>query len=141
MKLNTARFGEYEYRQEDVLTFPKGIFGFPDEKEFLLLTQFSEEPFMWLQSVHSPQLAFVLLDPWVVMSEYKIDLSEDVKRALKIVSKDQVMVMGIVVIPDDPKLMTINLRAPIVMNVKDRLAEQVILPDDLYPIRYKIFSE
>lgn len=141
MKINTARFGEFEYSEQDVLTFVKEILGFPEEQEFLLLTQFAEAPFMWLQSLKTPQLAFVLLDPWAVFSEYEFNIPDETKKDLKIVNKEQVMVMGIVVIPDDPKLMTINLRAPIIINVKERLAQQIILPDEKYPIRYRVFSD
>ncbi len=60
MKLNTPRFGELEYKEDDVLTFPRGILGFPEENEFILLHEVVQVPFMWLQSVKNPGVWLLL---------------------------------------------------------------------------------
>lgn len=139
--INTLRFGELECTDDDFLTFSKALLGFPTEDRFVLLSEGIQAPFMWLQSLKSPELALVVLDPWLVLMDYQLELTVDLKRRLEIVDEEQVMILGIVVIPKDPKAATINLRAPVVINVKKRLGEQIILIDEDYDLRYPIFQK
>ncbi|MCK4257410.1 MAG: flagellar assembly protein FliW [Halanaerobiales bacterium] len=141
MKINTPRFGELEYKEEDVLNFPKGILGFAEENQFILLNEEIHAPFMWLQSVKNPKLAFVVLNPWEVLSDYQIEFNEEVRTRLQITDEAQVMTLGITIIPEDPRQMTINLRAPLLINVESRLGEQIIHSDDQYDIRYPVLGE
>lgn len=141
MKIQNTRFGELEYREEDILNFPKGILGFPEVQNFLLLQEVIRAPFMWLQSIENPDLAFVVLDPWLVLPDYQLDLNEDVRDRLQITDSAQVMTLGITVIPEDPQKMTINLRAPIIINTQSGLGEQLVLTDDVYSVRYPILPQ
>lgn len=138
--INTLRFGELECKEEDFLIFSKALLGFPTEDRFVLLSEGIQAPFMWLQSLKSPDLALVVLDPWLVLMDYQLELSVELKQRLEIINEEQVMVLGIVVIPKDPKAATINLRAPVVVNVEKRLGEQIILLDDSYDLRHPIFN-
>ena len=138
MKIQNTRFGEMEYREEDVLTFPKGLLGFPDVKRFLLLSEVIRAPFMWLQSIDEPDLAFVVLDPWIVQEDYQLDLSLEIRERLEITASEQVLTLAITVIPQDPKQMTINLRAPLIINTQSKLCEQLVLQDDRYDVRHPV---
>lgn len=140
MKIQNTRFGEMEYREEDVLTFSKGILGFSEEKRYLLLSEVVAAPFMWLQSIDNPDLGFVVLDPWLVLAEYQLDLTEDIRERLQITNSEKVLTLGIIVIPEDPQKMTINLRAPLVINTETRFGEQFVLSDDKFDIRHPVFS-
>lgn len=139
--INTRRFGVFDCVEKDSLTFSKGLLGFPDESSFVLLRERIQAPFMWLQSLKSPELAFAVLDPWLVSSDYQFEISEELKNRLGIVSVEQVMILGIIVISNDSKEATINLRAPLVINVEERLGEQTILEDESYDLRYPIFQK
>ncbi len=68
-------------------------------------------------------------------------IDDDLKERLKVTGEAEIMILGITVIPDNPQKMTINLRAPLVINVESRLGEQVILADDHYEIRYPVLWE
>ena len=137
--INTLRFGVLDCVKKDSLNFSKGLLGFPAEDRFVLLREGIQAPFMWLQSFKSPELACVVLDPWLVSTDYQFEVSEDLKNRLNIVNVEQVMVLGIVVISKVPQRATINLRAPLVINLEERLGEQVVLADDSYDLRYPIF--
>ncbi len=139
MRINTLRFGDLEYGLEDLFRFPDGIKGLSREDRFILLKDKIQEPFMWLQSLNSTDLAFVVLDPWLVEPGYQIEITEDVKQRLQIQCEDQVMVLGIVVIPGEMEKMTINLRAPLILNLESRLGEQIILTDEGYDLRHPLF--
>ena len=126
--INTLRFGVLDCAEKDSLNFSKGLLGFPTENRFILLREGIQAPFMWL-------------DPWLVLTDYHFEINEDLKNRLSVLNVEQVMVLGIVVIPEDPEKATINLLAPLVMNIKERLGEQIILEDDSYNLRYPIFQK
>jgi len=77
LKLQTKYFGEIEYEAEEEVRFPSGIFGFEDERRFLLLPfEGSHGTMLCLQSMKTPALAFVVLDPFSLMPEYAPELRE-----------------------------------------------------------------
>src|SRR6056297_3577026 len=131
MKLKTTLFGEIEIDKEDIITFKDGLYGFKDEKEFVLLAD-KDAPFFWLQSVTNPDLDFVVTEPWGFCKDYEFDLTEGVEEELKLEDEDDVLIVNIIVVPENPEDMTMNLKAPIVVNKVQRLAKQIILEDDGY---------
>lgn len=142
MKLNTKNFGELDIDEKKIISFPEGLPGFEEEKEFVIINNEDEEnPFCWLQSVKNPDLAFVIVDPFFVFSDYSVDLSETVQEKLKIKDEKDVAVYSIVVVPEDLKKMTANLLGPIVINVRERLGKQVILDDPRYTTKHYIFPQ
>ena len=82
MKIQTKYFGELNIDDSTTLRFSDGLFGFEQEKEFALLSFSEEEDFLLcLQSVKTPFLAFTLLNPFMVMPEYRpVLLQEDLQR-------------------------------------------------------------
>lgn len=142
MKLNTKNFGELDIDEKKIISFPEGLPGFEEEKEFVIINNEDEEnPFCWLQSVKNPDLAFVIVNPFFVFSDYSVDLSETVQEKLKIKDEKDVAVYSIVVVPEDLKKMTANLLGPIVINVRERLGKQVILDDPRYTTKHYIFPQ
>jgi flagellar assembly factor FliW len=139
--IQTSRFGQVSLKEEDVLTFPEGLLGFADLRQFVLLDDPSDEIFAWLQSCESPQIAFPVLEPELFTESYKATLSKGDLEALKLPSADKARYFSIVSIPDDPTQMTANLKAPIVMNVAGKLARQCVLQDNNLAIREPIFSK
>lgn len=138
MLINTLRFGKIEVDNIEVIHFGRGIFGFREEKDFVLLHHEEHKPFMWLQSTSTPELAFIILDPWMVNEDYSLELSEDLKERLKICKEEQVLILSIVTIPENQSDMTINLMAPIVINIEEKLGEQIILNDERYSVRHRL---
>ncbi len=118
MIISTSRFGQVELKQEDVLNFPEGLLGFADLRKFVLLDDPNDEIFAWLQSCEAPQIAFPVLEPELFAPQYKTTLTKSDLEALKMTSHEKASYFSIVTIPDDPTLMTANLKAPVVVNVK-----------------------
>ena len=142
MKIFTTRFGEIEVPDDRVMVIPDGILGFPGETRYVLLEHDSEgTPFKWLQSVDNPGLAFIVIDPHLVVEDYRVEFSDDVTALLGAREPGpQLATMSIIHIPrEDPIGMTVNLRAPIVVNVEKRTGAQIILPNENYPIRHRLF--
>lgn len=84
LQLDTKYFGRIDYRPEDVLSFPNGLFGFENEREFLLLPfAGSEENLLCLQSVNAPSPAFIAMNPFSLNPQYAPQLSaEELRSAL-----------------------------------------------------------
>ncbi|MDQ2889587.1 MAG: flagellar assembly protein FliW [Gemmatimonadota bacterium] len=124
--------GPLTVEPSSVLTFPKGLLGFPECRSFVLLP--SERPNVyWLQSVEYTSLAFLLVDPFVFFDGYTLDLGA---TDLRSVSADGFSVLAIVTLPcDKGELPTANLQGPIVLNTARGEGAQVVLSDSSYGIR------
>ena len=142
MKIQTTNFGEIEILEENIINFPSGLLAFEDQKDFTIVDNEDEEnPFMWLQSLNNPDLAFVIINPFVFKSDYDFNISESTVEKLKIKSQKDLSIYTIVVIPEDIKEMTANLSGPIIINNKERLGKQIIVDNNDYTTKYKLFTD
>ncbi|KPJ49501.1 MAG: hypothetical protein AMJ41_02845 [candidate division Zixibacteria bacterium DG_27] len=137
----TPRFGRIEFTEQEILTATVGLFAFEDLKQFLLLSFPGMEPFHCLQSIEKPEVAFALLDPRVLLPEYKADIPQEVVEELQIENLDKLKDFVIVTIPSGkPEKMTANLLAPIVINLDSRKLKQVVLAAPEYRTRHSILE-
>lgn len=141
MIIQTTRFGQVELNQEDILNFPEGLLGFADLRKFVILDDPSDEIFAWLQSCEEPAIAFPILEPELFSETYKPTLTKGDLEGAKVASSSEARFFTIVTIPEDPTLMTANMKAPIVMNAKARIARQCVLSDNSLAIREPIFTK
>jgi flagellar assembly factor FliW len=143
MKFKSARFGEIEYPEEVVMTFPEGVLGFPRDRQYILLEHDAEgSPFKWLQSLESPDLAFIVVDPLMVDARYRFEIDVDTARMIGTDRSEECAVMAIVNVPrEQPIHMTANLKAPLVVNVQTRAGRQVILGSNLFAIAVPLFPD
>ncbi|MGB9712544.1 MAG: flagellar assembly protein FliW [Dissulfurimicrobium sp.] len=142
MEIETTRFGRIEIDNEKVITFTREILGFPSDKRYVLFPHRSGSAFYWLQSVDTPWLAFVVMSPQVFCSDYVFELPDSVQKELRLERAEQAFVMVIVTIPKgNPDEITANLLAPLVINMDERLACQVVLDPSMYPVRFPIVKK
>lgn len=139
MKIESTRFGELEVKEEQIIHFPYGIPGFPDEKTFVHIGQDAESPFSFLQSTTEVNLTFLLADPFTFIKDYEFVLEDDVAEALDLSSENPPQVFLIATVKEKLAEMTVNLLAPVVVNGVNRMGRQVILDKPEYSIRYKLF--
>ena len=139
MELESTRFGIITLDEAEVIRFKKGLYAFEDEKEFVILEE-DDSPFFYLHAVNNPDLCFVVTEPGNFYEDYEFKLGKKAKNDLQLESPDDVLVINLVVIPDDYKKMTINLKAPIVINQREQLGRQIIIDEPDYPVRQEIFS-
>ncbi|MCA9288496.1 MAG: flagellar assembly protein FliW, partial [Phycisphaerales bacterium] len=77
MNVRTSRFGVVEIAEDRVITFAKGLLGFPSHTRFCLLEPGDEAVFFWLQSIDDPNLAFVVTDPGLFFADYAVPIKPD----------------------------------------------------------------
>ena len=142
MKINTVRFGEVEIEKERIFKFTLPIIGFDELKDFVILDINKDSFFKWLQSVEDPALAFPIVSVFSMDIDYSIDLPDNVVETLKIQNVESLLVMNIASIPqDNPQGTTINLLAPLIFNLDELLAGQVILSGSGYGISFPLFKK
>ena len=93
----------------------------------------------YLQSVKD-DIAFAVMDPFIIKQDYTFDIPEMVMKALDIKSADDVVIKTVVVIPEDITKIRTNLQAPIVFNKTNNKGMQIVL-DDTYPLRYEFYNK
>lgn len=142
MRLDTKHFGELEIEDEKIINFSEGLLGFEDEKRFIIINNQDEEsPFQWLQSVKNPDLAFVIINPFIVYPNYDIEIPKRTLKKLEIDNEKNIIIYSIVVVPKDVEKMTTNLLGPVVININKMLGKQVILDDERYSTKHHIFQQ
>jgi flagellar assembly factor FliW len=137
-KIQTTRFGELEVDPATFVNIPLGLIGFPNFSSFVLIEY--SEPFSWLQSTETPDLAFVVVNAAEFGDEYIFPLPTD-DRALDLKEQDDVAIFNLVTIRPDPKMSTVNLKAPVIVNLRNRIGKQIILDDPRFPTRMPLYSQ
>ena len=124
-----------------LITFPKGLVGFPNLKTYQLFEPKDAYPLKFLQAVEAPEVSFVCVDPACIKKDYEVPLGEEEAEALHLEHPEEAMVLTLVVIPENPRQMTTNLAGPLVINVKTLIGYQIVLNADKYPLRYPIIVQ
>lgn len=135
MLLETTRFGSLQIDPASIITFTQPILGFQEFRRYVLLPGPSEH-LTWLQSTDSGDLAFILIDPRVLVPDYRIEPRPPELAELAVNSADELELYTLVVVPHDRTQVRTNLRAPILINRKLRLGKQTILDNTEYPIQF-----
>lgn len=141
MIVKTGRFGQLTVGDDEKIRIPQGVLGFPEFTEFCLVDPADDTLILWLQSTQSPEIAFPLLEPKIFKPEYSARLSAAELRELKLENINQSAVFSILTISDDVAQMTANLKAPLVINLKEQVAKQVVLQENEYSIKHPMFKE
>jgi flagellar assembly factor FliW len=136
MQLETTRFGRIDIDEDAIVTFTQPIIGFQQYRRFVLLPGPVNNVVQWLQSTELGELAFLLMDPRSVVPDYAVYTNPDELSELAASSIEELEVYTLLVIPQDPAQIRTNLKAPILMNPKRRLAKQTILERSDYPIQF-----
>lgn len=138
MKISTTRFGDINIDESTIVNMKGGILGFEHLKRYVLLMHDVNIPFWWFQSVDDGSIAFVVINSFMVRADYAPVISDSEVELLKIESPEDVVLMSIVTISSKPFVITANLKAPIVINSKNRLAKQIVVQEPDYPVQYSI---
>lgn len=139
MKLQTKYFGEIEYDADDCFAFPNGLYGFEEEKEFLLLPfEGSQTTLLCLQSTKTPGLAFILMDPFSLWADYSPVLQHTELSALGVEKNDELCYYVMCVVRQPIAESTLNFKCPVAINPTTRVSLQVILETDQYGMRHPL---
>lgn len=138
MKIQTKFHGDTEIQQDQLWNFPKGIPGFESEKEFALLPIEGNSTFQVLQSTKSGAVAFIVTNPYTLIEDYTFDIDEPTIELLNIEKPEDVFVLAILTLKQPFETSTINLQAPLIFQLNNKTAKQMIINDNRFKTRHII---
>lgn len=139
-KVDTVRFGTIEIDEKKIVHFAQGIPAFEEEHAFVIIPYDEESPYVFLQSVQSPELAFLMTSPYLFFKDYEFEIDDATEKRLALTSPDDVLVYVLLTIPQGRIAdMTANLMAPVVINQKTMNARQIVLEKSHYTTKHRLF--
>ena len=143
MNINTKAFGEIEIAEDKIITFENGIIGFPELKRFTLLhdeERGANAGIRFLQSVDEAGFAMPVMDPLLVKPDYDPEVDDELLVSLGELTDENILVLVTVTIPSDLTQMSVNLQGPVIINVDERKACQLIVEGSAYPVKFPIYE-
>jgi flagellar assembly factor FliW len=141
LTVETKRFGTIEVELEQVIHFPKGLLGFENRRRYVLIENDEHEPFVHLQSLDDPSLAFILVNPRWFFPHYKVQVERPEIAELAVTDLTRVATYVIVTVPDEMTTMSANLQGPLLVNRDTNVGKQVVLVRSPYTTRHYLMDE
>jgi flagellar assembly factor FliW len=137
--IHSRRFGPINVREDQVILLTPGLLGFSQFHRYVLIEHGQEAPFLWLQSVDNPDLAFVVIDPLQVIPGYHPTPPSEVMQELEAASPEDLKILVILTIPPGrPQDMTANLMGPVAINLKNRRGRQLVMEDPRFSHKHRL---
>lgn len=142
MQIKTKIFGEITIDDEKIIHFPNGIIGFPDLTDFTLIhdEEKGTGSIHWLQSLQEPAFAMPVIDPLIVCPDYNPEADDELFNILGDTQPEELLVLVTVTVPKEITKMSVNLKGPMIINVTERKALQIIVEGDEYPVKFPIYD-
>ncbi|WP_394234933.1 flagellar assembly protein FliW [Niallia oryzisoli] len=141
MNIQTKYHGEITVHKDDILYFEKGLPGFPNETQFVLIPLTDDGLFQVLQSTVNEEIGFITTDPFFFKPDYDFEIDDATVEGLGIEHEKDVTV-AVILTPQEPfNQSTANLQAPLVINKTNNKARQVILNNTNYLTKHPLFAE
>ncbi len=137
MQIKTTRFGPIDIDADDILLFPHGLIAFEECRHWVLLADSENDSLGWLQSVSHGEIALPVVSPRRFAPHYQVHVTRGQLAPLELSHFDQTYVLSIVSQSDGD--LTLNLRAPLVINLDRRLGRQVVTSDE-QPVALPLFA-
>lgn len=139
MQIKTKEKKIVEVVEKQIYDFPNGIFGFEQFHRYALIDS-DYEPFIWLQSIDKEDLAFLLVDPFLICNEYEADIDDAALNEIGVKSPEDIILMTIVTIPQNDEVISANFLGPIVINRKNNKCMQIVLNDTKWTTKFDIIK-
>ncbi len=131
-----TKLGIFDITEKETITFENGIPGFEALKNFSLVSRADTEPIKWLVSIEDENVALPVVDPWLLVSDYSFNLEEEELEMLGGPQKENLLILSVIDLHTEN--VTVNLMAPIVINLEKAVGIQTVLNDTGYSTRYPV---
>lgn len=117
--------------------FNKGIPGFDTLRDFTIKDLEGSDKFKILEAEES-EISFVTVNPFDIYSEYEVNLNDETIKELQIEKPEDVLILSIITLGKTLETSTLNLKAPIVINIKNNLGKQFIMQNEKYETKHPL---
>lgn len=128
-------FGEIEVDRRDIIRFPDGLPGFEGTRAFVLFTSEATAPLQYLHAVEGAPASFLAIDPKLVLENYRCEINQADRHRLGAEPDEALLWLALVMVEADGAI-TVNLRAPLVINPRRMVGHQMMPHQCLYPLRH-----
>jgi len=141
MIIQTSFLGEIEIEENTIISFPEGIPGFEQSRRYVIIPMGEASPFFYLQSLDDEDFCLLIGQPFVFFPDYEFDVPDEELQKLGIEDQGQELVVYVIIsVPEDFKMATANLLAPLVINVVNKKGMQYVPGKSAYTTRHYIFQ-
>ncbi len=142
MLVKTKFFGEVDLPEEKILTLDRGLIGLTDYKQFTILYDCEKENanICWFQSIEEPTLALPVIKPWIVKEDYNPIVEDELLSHIGELTEDNLVILLTMTVPADIEDMSVNLKAPIIINADTRKGAQIIVENPDYEVKFKVYD-
>lgn len=141
VKIKTTRFGELEVDKKDIIEFTEGLLGFENLKKFFIVDPGDQTLILWLQSIDDAATAFPIIEPKIFQPNYMVKLLPIELNSLSLENLQNASVYTVLTIPQNVTEMSANLKAPIIINNKTKIARQIVLQDSKLEVKFKMYMD
>ena len=138
MDIKTTRFGTLAIEADDVLDFPAGMLGLEGCRQWVLLADAQNDVLGWLQSTSQPEVALAVVSPRRFVPDYQVRIARSELAPLALEEVRQAKVL--VIVGKNEQSITLNLKAPLVINLRHRVGRQVITNSD-HAVQHELARE
>jgi flagellar assembly factor FliW len=138
MDIQTTRFGTIAIEADDILRFPTGLMGLEDCQQWVLLADAQNDALGWLQSTARPEIALAVVTPRRFVPDYQLRVLRSELAPLAIGRMQDAKVL--VIVGKNDRSITLNLKAPLVLNLDTRLGRQVVANNE-YSVQHELSYE
>lgn len=135
----TKYHGEVELDTTQRIYFPDGIPGLEDWKDYVLLP-YEDSVFFILQSIEEAEIAFLVVNIFDIQKDYEYTIPKHVIARLELQNAEDVLSLGIITPKEEFANSTINLYAPLIINLEKNLGKQIFLEQSNYAVKTPLFS-
>lgn len=141
MKVQSIRFGTVEVADDRRVRFVRPIVGFDGLDDYGIIEDPETTPVLWLQSLEAPEVLFPLVDLSLIADGYAVELDDEAVAELGVQRSEDARLLGILTLSDNPSAISVNLRAPIVLNTRGATALQLVLQDRDLAVRHPVRAD
>lgn len=143
MLVKTKYFGEIELTEEKIITLDRGLMGFEEYKRYTILYDCEKEGgtnIMWFQSVEDQGLVLPMINPLIVKDDYNPVVEDELLVPLGEITEENLVILLTMTVPEDIREMSVNLKAPVIINADTRKGVQIIVENQDYEVKYKVYD-
>lgn len=144
MQIKSRVFGDIEIEDSKIITVVGGLMGFEEYQKYAIVFDSEKESrngIMWLQSLEEKDLAFPVIDPTHILADYNPIVEDEWLAPIGEFAEDsELYVLNILTVPSDLTQMTVNMKAPLIINTRTMKGCQLIVNNEDYPVRYNVYE-
>ena len=137
MKIETTRFGQVEIEAGDILRFPSGVIGLENCRDWVLLADAQNQALGWLQCTTHPEVALAVVSPRRFVPDFQLRVARSELSTLELPAVRDAKVL--VIVGKNEHSITLNLKAPLVVNLQQRVGRQVVASGE-QPVQYELHT-